>query len=212
MGSTPEDDRPDLGRAVIEDLARAAFPTLSDPSRQPDPAAPAPSPEDEAADAQGITGVAAEATPVPRPRVIDLGLEPGARRITGFLLFAILVVLVLAASVAYGDPGPGTLGLALGLLAALVAVWRLRGRRRPATVVATGSRLVIERDGGRHVFDLAARSHPVDVIGLPGDRSWRVLFHRRGMGPYVVDASMVDPTAFMRVLHAHRAEVHYRPR
>jgi hypothetical protein len=50
------------------------------------------------------------------------------------------------------------------------------------------------------------------VIGRPGDRDWRVLFHRRGMGPYVVDASMVDPAEFMRLLHAHRSEVNYRPR
>lgn len=220
MGSSnPEDDVPDLGRAVIEDLAHAVFPTLSDTSRQPDPAAPTPSPEDREADVLGIAGVAEPATPVPGPRteataplVVDLGVEPATRRITGFLIFAVLVVLVLAAAVAYGDPAPSTLGLVLLLVVVLLGAWRMRSRRRPATVVATGSRLEIMRDGGRHVFDLSRRDNPVDVVGLPGDRHWRVLFHRRGMRPYVVDASMVEPDAFMRVLHAQRAEVHYRPR
>src|SRR4051812_4833824 len=122
MGSsTPEDDRPDLGRAVVEDLVRAVFPTLSDTSRQPDPAVATPSPEDRDADVQGIAGAAGPAAPVPRPRapgpdtplVIDLGVEPATRRITGFLLVATLVVLVLAAAVAYGDPGPITVGLVL---------------------------------------------------------------------------------------------------
>lgn len=143
---------------------------------------------------------------------MDLGVEPATRRVTGFLLFAIVVVLALAAAVAYGDPGPATVGLVLLLVAALLAIWRLRGRHREATVVATGSRLEIMRNGGRHVFDLARRDNPVDVVGLPGDRHWRVQFHRRGMRPYVVDASMVDPEGFMRLLHAHHCEVHYRPR
>jgi hypothetical protein len=225
MGSsTPEDDRPDLGRAVIEDLVRAAFPAYADASRQPDPAETTPSPEDGESDVQGTAGVADSATPVPRPRtptpalvpppaplVIDLGVERATRRVTGFLLVATLVVTVLAAAVAYGDPRPVTVGLVLFLVAALLATWWFRSRHRTATVIATGSRLEIVRDGGLHVFDLSRRDSPVDVIGRPGDRTWRVLFHRRGMGPYVVDASMVDPAEFMRLLHAHRSEVHYRP-
>jgi hypothetical protein len=143
--------------------------------------------------------------------VLDLGIEPATRRVTGFLLVATLLVTVLAAAVAYGDPRPVTVGLVLVLVGALLATWWFRSRHRTATVIATGSRLEIVRNGGRHVFDLARRDAPVDVIGRLGDRSWRVLFHRRGMAPYVVDASMVDPAEFMRLLHAHRSEVHYRP-
>jgi hypothetical protein len=123
------------------------------------------------------------------------------------------VVTVLAAAVAYGDPRPVTVGLVLFLVAALLATWWFRSRHRTATVVATGSRLeIVRRGGGRHVFDLSRRDAPIDVIGRPGDHTWRVLFHRRGMAPYVVDASMVDPAEFMRLLHAHRSEVNYRPR
>jgi hypothetical protein len=211
MGTrTPEDDGIDLGGAVIEDLARAVFRAHSNTSRQPDPA-DTPSPEDGETDTLGA-GVASVATPAPLPPIIDLGVEPATRRVTDFLLFATLVVLLLAVAVAYADPGPVTIGLALLLAGVLIATWRVRGRHRTAAVVATGGRLEIVSNGGRHVFDLARRDHPVEAIGLPGDRRWRVLFHRRGMRPYVVDASMVDPGAFIRLLHGHRCEVHYRPR
>jgi hypothetical protein len=144
--------------------------------------------------------------------VLDLGVEPATRRVTGFLLVAMLVVTVLAAAVAYGDPRPVTVGVVLFLVAALLATRWFRSRHRTVTVTATGSRVEIVRNGGLHVFDLSHRDAPIDVIGRPDDRTWRVLFHRRGMGPYVVDASMVDPAEFMRLLHAHRSEVNYRPR
>jgi hypothetical protein len=183
--SDDDDDDPDLGRAVIEDLARAAFPDGK----------PAPGPRE----------------PVPPPSVVDLSIGPtGARRVTGSLVVAIAVVTVLSAAVAYGDPDLLTVGLTLLLVIALVTTWWFHSRRRAVTVVVTGSRLEI-RDGGLHVFDLSRTDPPVDVIGLPRDQSWRVLFHRRGMRPYVVDASMVDPVEFMRMLHARRPEVHYRP-
>ena len=44
------------------------------------------------------------------------------------------------------------------------------------------------------------------VIGTAGKRSWKVLFLRRGMSPFVLDSSMVDPAEFMTVLRRHRPE------
>ena len=205
-------DEREPGRAVLEDLARAALPALAATSRQPDPAATPPSPEDGgASDARGSTG-AAPAAPVTSPPPVDLSVEPRSRHVAGFLMVAVAVLTVVQTAVAYADPGPITLGLAAVLALGVLAIWRGWLRHPGATVVATGSRLEILRDGGRHVFDLADTRSPVDVIGLPGDRSWRVLFYRRGMAPYVLDATMVDPAVFMRVLHAQRGEVHYLPR
>ena len=43
-----------------------------------------------------------------------------------------------------------------------------------------------------------------EVVGRPRDRDWKVLFLRRGMDPFVIDASMVDPEHFMKVLRQHR--------
>jgi hypothetical protein len=201
------------GLAVIEDLTLAALPVLMNTSRQSDPAAVPPSPEGGgSSDARGPAG-AAQAAPVTQPPApVDLSVEAGSRRVVGFLLFAVAVLAVLQAAVAYADPGPVTLGLAAVLAVLTVATWRAWAHRSATTVLLVGSRLEIVRDGGRHVFDLADPLLPVDVVGLTGDRSWRVEFHRRGMAPYVLDASMVDPAELLRVLHGHRSEVHYRPR
>ena len=206
------------GRAVIEDLTRAALPVLTDSSRQPDPAVTPPSPEGGgASDARGSTGAAPTApvtSPVtsPAPEPIDLSLEPRSRHVAGFVMVAAVVLTTIQAAVAYADPGLLTLGLALVLAGGTVAAWRAWLRRPVTTVLATGSRLEIHRAGGRHVFDLADTRSPIDVVGVPGERSWRVLFHRRGMAPYVLDATMVDPGTFLRLLHSQRPEVRYLPR
>jgi len=210
---------PEPGRAVIEDLTRAALPVLTDSSRQPDPAVTPPSPEGGGdSDARGSTGAAPTAPVTSRAGApepidpIDLSIEPRARSIAGFVLFAASVLTVLQAAVAYADPGLVTTGLAFVLAGGAAGAWRAWVRRPVTTVLATGSRLEIHRAGGRHVFDLADIRSPVDVIGVPGERSWRVLFYRRGMAPYVLDATMVDPGAFLRVLHSQRPEVRYLPR
>lgn len=171
----------DPGRAVIEDLVRAALPDLVD--------------------------ARADGTPT-----IDLGTDdPAARHVAAFLVFALGVVTLLAAAIAYAAPGPLTLGLLL-VLAAATGVAGRTWRQRAATVVtATGSRLAIERHGSRYVFDLASPRSAVDVVGTPGEPGWRVLFYRRGMAPYQLDGARVDTAAFMRVLTEHRPEVHYRP-
>ncbi len=209
-------DEREPGLAVIEDFAQAALPALMNTSRQSDPAAPPPSPEDGGdSDARGPAG-AAQAAPVTASSLpgagVDLSVDSGSGRVVGFLLFAAAVVTVIEAAVAYADPGPATLGLTALLALVTLGTWRSRGRHPRATVLLDGTRLEIVRDGGRHVFDLADIRSQVDVVGLPGDRTWRVLFHRRGLAPYVLDATMVDPAEFLRLLHTHRAEVHYRPR
>ena len=46
----------------------------------------------------------------------------------------------------------------------------------------------------------------MQVIGEPGRRGWKVLFLRRGMSPFVIDSSMVDPHEFTSVLRYYRPE------
>ena len=64
------------------------------------------------------------------------------------------------------------------------------------------------RQGGRFVFDLASVYTPVEVHGTPGRHGWKVVFLRRGMTPFVVDRTMVDPDDFMRVLSFFRPNLH----
>ncbi|MGZ4466569.1 MAG: hypothetical protein ACXVW0_14505, partial [Nocardioides sp.] len=87
-----------------------------------------------------------------------------------------------------------------------LVVWAVRASTAPAHVTVRGGQVEIVRAGSRHRFDLASHYTPVDVIGAPGDRSWKVLFHRRSMTPFVVDASMVDPVEFTRLLRRYRPE------
>ena len=84
-------------------------------------------------------------------------------------------------------------------------VWAVRAGSAVATLTVRGGQLEILRGGSRHRFDLASHYTPIDIVGEPGRRGWKVLFHRRSMAPYVVDASMVDPVEFTRVVR------HYRP-
>ena len=42
------------------------------------------------------------------------------------------------------------------------------------------------------------------MIGHPGDTHWSVRFPRRGLDPFVVDASMVEPHDFVAKLREHR--------
>ena len=156
-------------------------------------------------------GRAAGAAPTVAP--LDLGTdEPAARRAAAFLTYALAVVALLAAAIAYADPGPVTLGLLLALVAGTWAAGRTWRRREPVTVTATGSRLEIVRAGSRHVFDLASPDVPVDVVGIPGEPGWRLAIHRRGMAPFELDGARVDAPELMRILTEHRPEVRYRPR
>ena len=66
--------------------------------------------------------------------------------------------------------------------------------------------LEIVRQGGRMVFDLASTYTPIEVIGKPGSKKWKVFFLRRGMAPVIVDSTMVDGRDFMRILSFYRPE------
>ena len=82
-----------------------------------------------------------------------------------------------------------------------------RASATPTRLTLHGSELEIVRNGSRALFDLAAPHTPIEMHGQPGDRRWRVLVLRRSMSPYVIDATMVDPAQFTRVLRYYRPEV-----
>ena len=85
-----------------------------------------------------------------------------------------------------------------------LALWAIRAASPPAQLSVHGGQLQVVQGGGRFVFELGGYT-PIEVVGDPGDRNWKVLFLRRNMDPFVVDSSMVDPRAFMDMLR------HYRP-
>lgn len=130
----------------------------------------------------------------------------GTRRLVGLLLLVALAATVIAGYFAKQDPSTLNLGIAGTLGVLTMVIWAVRAGSSIAHLSVTRGQLEILRGGGRNVFDLSSRYTPIEVIGNPGERGWKVLFLRRSMSPFVIDSSMVDPVEFMTVLRTYRPE------
>lgn len=138
---------------------------------------------------------------------VDFTPRSGARRAVGTLLTAAFAGLVAAGLVAAQNPTTLTIGVAGTLLVLVLALWAIRAASPVAHLSVHAGQLEVVRGGERAVFELASTGFtPIEVRGRPGQRNWQVLFVRRGMEPFVVDASMVDPHEFMDVLRRYRPE------
>jgi hypothetical protein len=161
---------------------------------------------------------AAVAVPVERPAPraaepevgastdVEFAPRTGARRFVGWLVLLAFIGLVVTTALAAQDPTTLTVGLAATLLVLTLALWAIRAASPAAHLAVRSGQLEVMQGGGRFVFELHGGYTPIEVIGAPGDRSWKVLFLRRNMDPFVVDASMVDPHAFMDMLRRYRPE------
>lgn len=128
------------------------------------------------------------------------------RRLVGEILLVVVLLTALATYFAVTEPTTLTLGLAgvLGVLA--LVLWGIRAGAPTTRMKVVAGQLVVEQAGKQSIFDLTSHYTPVEVVGRPRDRSWKVLFLRPGADPFVVDASMVDPEHFMQVLRRHRPQ------
>lgn len=147
----------------------------------------------------------APAAPEQVPHIIDFAPRVGTRRLVGLLLLVALAATAATGYAAYQDRATTMIGVAatLGVLTAIL--WAIWAGSVVTTLSVRGGQLEIIRAGSRHRFDLASDYTPIEIVGEPGSRKWKVLFHRKSMAPFVVDASMVDPVEFSRVVR------HYRP-
>jgi hypothetical protein len=99
-----------------------------------------------------------------------------------------------------------SIGVAAIVVVATAMVWAIRAGSSMTRLEVHQGQLQVLQQGSRYVFDLPSQFTAVEVHGRPGRRGWKVVFPRRGMAPFVVDASMVDPDDFMRVLRFYRPE------
>jgi hypothetical protein len=97
-----------------------------------------------------------------------------------------------------------SIGLAAIVVLAAAMLWAIRAGASITTLTLRQGQLEVVRQGGRFKLDMASQYTQIEVHGQPGKRGWKVVFPRRGMEPFVVDASMVDPDDFMRVLRFFR--------
>jgi hypothetical protein len=97
-----------------------------------------------------------------------------------------------------------SIGLAAIVVLATAMLWAIRAGATLTRLTVRQGQLEVFRQGERLVFDMASDYTVIEVHGRPGSKGWKVLFPRRGMAPFAIDASMVDPDDFMRVLRFFR--------
>lgn len=191
---------PEMEGAIAPPVARAQAPK---PARQ---RAPRPEPKVTAPRLPAPAAPAADPASARAAVPNEVVFKP--RRVARAFVALVLIVFIAASAIAcwwaYRDRTLVPVGIAATVLIATGIVWATRAGSSVARLSVKGGRLEITKDGTRTVFDLASRYTDIDVRGTAGKRGWKVLFGRRGLPPYVVDASMVSPTEFMRVLDYYR--------
>jgi hypothetical protein len=150
----------------------------------------------------------AHATPPPPGPSTNVDFTPRtrARRLVGLVLLIALVGAAVATYAVYRNRTTLTIGLAVTLGVLVIIIWAVRAGSPPPRLSVRAGQLEVVQAGGRFVFDLSGGYTPIEVVGRPGDRGWKVLFLRRNMDPFVIDSSMVDPHEFMKVLRRYRPD------
>lgn len=138
-------------------------------------------------------------------RLIGDGSDP---RVLSLILSATAVVAAMVAVLALIN---GTLispfGLIIVLLTLGLAWGAIRTRVVPIEISVTRGIVYIDQGDTSHRFDIRKSPSSVEMVGRPGDAGWQLRFIRRGLDPYVVDATMVDPFTFVEQLREWRPEL-----
>ncbi|MXG90151.1 hypothetical protein [Nocardioides flavescens] len=205
--TSPAPEGASLREAVTAAVLRSLEPTAAAHVEEPhpDPAARAeadvdPEPDAPQPSAPAPTGVRADHVFAPRR---------GTRRLLSAVTAAAAAVTVwaLVEALAGSRTDSTSVGLVVIAAVATLTLWAVRASASPARLRVQLGQLEVVRGNRRDVVDLAGDYTVVEVHGRPGRRGWRVDFPRREGEPLVVDASLVDPEEFMRVLRAYRPGV-----
>lgn len=138
-------------------------------------------------------------------RLTGDGSDP---RVLSFILGATAAVAGMVTLLAMLNGKLGSLfGLAMLALTIGLAWGAARTRIIPVEVEVARGVVYVKHGESTHRFDVKKPETQVRVVGHPGDSDWAVHFPRRGLDPFVIDASMVDPQTFLRELREYRPEV-----
>lgn len=139
------------------------------------------------------------------PSTPGLSGDGSDQRIVSVALGATSVVAALVALLALVNGNLFTaFGLGMVVLAVGLAVAAARMRVQPVEVTVTRGIVHIQRGESTFRFDLRTDATKIEQLGRPGDSGWQIRFLRRNMDPFVVDAGMVDPAAFVAQLREWR--------
>lgn len=137
-------------------------------------------------------------------RLTGDGSDP---RVLSLVLGATAVVAAMVALLALLNGKLGTpFGLVMIALTIALAWGALRTRVVPVEVSFVRGMVYIQQGETSYRFDLRKPETAVDMVGQPGRPGWAVRFGRRGLDPFVLDATMVDPVEFTRRLREFRPD------
>lgn len=140
----------------------------------------------------------------PTDRLTGDGSDP---RVLSLVLGATAVVAAMVAVLALLNGKLGTpFGLVMIALTIALAWGAAHTRVVPVEVSFVRGMVYIQQGETSYRFDLRKPETSVDVVGQPGHPGWAVHFGRRGLDPFVLDASMVDPVEFTRRLRELRPD------
>ncbi|MDN5901328.1 MAG: hypothetical protein L0H74_14860, partial [Brachybacterium sp.] len=140
------------------------------------------------------------------PQRIEFARRGGTQRLLAGLLLASFGGLCLTGWTAWQERTTSSLAIAAILGVLTLVMWSARSSASPPTLVVDRGQLDITGRDTHHRFDLTSDYTPIEVVGTPGRRDWKVLITRRSMPPFVIDRSMVDPHEFMEVFDRCRPE------
>jgi hypothetical protein len=147
------------------------------------------------------------APPMEMPSVYEFTPLKASRRFLSLMLMGGLILSAYLGYGAYLSREPIDIGIAAIVIFATLVIWGIRAGASVTRLTLRSGQLEIVRQGGRQVFDLSSHYTPIEVVGKPGSKKWKVLFLRRGMAPAVVDSTMVDSRDFMRILGFFRPDL-----
>lgn len=136
----------------------------------------------------------------------DFAPRRGARRAVGVVLLLALAVTAYAGWRAWEERTTTSVGLLATAGVLTLVLYALRAGSGVRHLSVRGGMLDVADADGHAVFDLVSAATRIEVVGSPDRRGWQVLIDRPTTSPFVIDASMVDPHDFMRVLRAYRPD------
>jgi hypothetical protein len=129
-------------------------------------------------------------------------------RVLSLILAATAVVAGAVALLALvNDNLDTTFGYAMIVATLVLAYAAHRTRLRASEVTVSNGVVHIKKGETSYRFDVRNPGTGIDMVGQPGDPSWQVYFHRKGMDDFVVDARMVNAEEFVRLLREHRPDL-----
>jgi hypothetical protein len=138
------------------------------------------------------------------PALVEFRSPSSSAFITVLLGVGALVAAGVAVYQAYLDQMTTTPGIVASAVTLLLVIIVGRSKGSAARVWLEHGVLHVDEGDSHRRFDLTTPNTKVEMIGRPGDRRWKVLFLRKGMPPYEVNARLVDPEPFVEAIRPWR--------